>query len=63
MIKTPIKLQELRKRIYQKAKSEKGHRFWGVFVHITKMETLEEAYLISKRNGRAWNRRQNLCGY
>ena len=50
MTKTPIKLQDLRRRIYQKAKSEKGHRFWGLFVHITKVETLKEAYLISKRN-------------
>jgi len=53
MIKTPIDLQELRKRIYQKAKSEKEHRFWGIFVHITKIETLEEAYRIAKRNGGA----------
>ena len=53
MIKTPIDLQELRKRIYQKAKSEKSHRFWGIFVHITKMETLKEAYRIAKRNGGA----------
>jgi RNA-directed DNA polymerase len=53
MIKTPIKLQELRNRIYQKAKSDKEHRFWGIFVHITKIETLKEAYRIAKRNGGA----------
>src|SRR5918999_3224445 len=51
MTKAPIDLQELRRRIYRKAKSEKTHRFWGSFVHITKMETLEEAYHIAKRNG------------
>ncbi len=53
MTKTPISLQELRRRIYQKAKSETTHRFWSLFVHITKMETLEEAYRIAKGNGGA----------
>ncbi len=53
MIKAPIGLQELRRRIYRKAKSDKTHRFWGLFVHITKAETLEEAYRIAKRNGGA----------
>ena len=54
MIKAPISLQELRRRIYRKAKSEKTHRFWGLFVHITKIETLlEEAYRIAKGNGGA----------
>lgn len=53
MIKTSINLQELRRRIYRKAKSEKAHRFWGLFVHVTKPETLQEAYRLSKRNGGA----------
>lgn len=53
MIKAPISLQELRRRIYRKAKSDKTHRFWGLFVHITKIETLEEAYRIAKSNGGA----------
>jgi len=50
MIKAAIGLQELRRRIYHKAKSEKTHRFWGIFVHITKLETLQEAYQMAKRN-------------
>src|ERR671931_497478 len=53
MTKAPMGLQELRRRIYRKAKSDKTHRFWGIFVHIAKMETLEEAYRIAKRNGGA----------
>jgi RNA-directed DNA polymerase len=53
MIKTPITLQELRRRIYRKAKSDSHHRFWGFFAHITKIETLEEAYRIAKGNGGA----------
>jgi RNA-directed DNA polymerase len=53
MIKAPTSLQELRRRIYRKAKSDKAHRFWGIFVHVAKRETLEEAYRIAKRNGGA----------
>ena len=53
MIKAPISLQELRRRIYRKAKSDKAHRFWGIFAHIAKMETLREAYRIAKKNGGA----------
>lgn len=50
MIKTPLNLQELRQQIYLKAKSDQTHRFWGIFVHVAKMETLQEAYRIAKRN-------------
>ena len=53
MTKTPINLQELRRQIYQKAKAEPTHRFWGLFVHITKMATLHEAYQHAKKNGGA----------
>lgn len=53
MIKAPIDLQELRRRIYRKAKSEKTHRFWGLWVHITKLETLMAAYRQAKENGGA----------
>ena len=53
MTKAPSSLQELRRRIYRQAKSETTHRFWGLFVHITKTETLEEAYRIAKGNGGA----------
>ena len=53
MTKAPISLQDLRRRIYRKAKSDKAHRFWGIFVHIAKIETLKEAYQRSKKNGGA----------
>lgn len=53
MIKAPVNLQELRRKIYRKAKSDKTHRFWGIFVHVTKIETLRESYRIAKRNGGA----------
>ena len=53
MTKSPIRLQDLRRRIYRKAKSDKTHRFWGLFVHIAKTETLLAAYRQAKRNGGA----------
>lgn len=50
MIKALDDLQDLRRRMYRKAKSDKTHRFWGLFVHVTKRQTLEEAYRIAKGN-------------
>lgn len=52
MTKASINLQDLRRRIYIKAKSEPNWRFWGLYVHVCKTETLEEAYrLAKKKNG------------
>jgi len=53
MTKAPIDPQELRRRMYRKAKSDPQHRFWGIFIHIAKREVLEKAYLQAKRNGGA----------
>jgi RNA-directed DNA polymerase len=50
MIKAPISLQDLRRRIYRKAKAEPAWRFWGLYVHICKLETLREAYRSAKNN-------------
>jgi len=50
MTKAPISLQDLRRSLYVKAKAEKTWRFWGLYVHVCKMETLREAYLMAKSN-------------
>ena len=50
MIKPSITLQELRRRIYRKAKAEKQWRFWGLYVHVCKIETLRVAYREAKAN-------------
>jgi len=50
MIKASIDLQDLRRRIYVKAKADTSWRFWGLYVHVCKMETLREAYTLAKRN-------------
>src|SRR5215472_9412403 len=53
MIKPPISLRDLRRRIYRKAKAEPAWRFWGLYVHVCKLETLREAYRLAKHNNGA----------
>jgi RNA-directed DNA polymerase len=53
MIKTPIGLHDLRERINIKAKTDKNWRFWGLYVHVCKPDTLLEAYLMAKENNGA----------
>src|SRR5258708_35939517 len=50
MTKAPISLQDLRRRIYVKAKAEPSWRLWGLYVHVCKMETLRAAYEMAKKN-------------
>jgi RNA-directed DNA polymerase len=45
-----IRLQDLRRRIYAKAKAEPSWRFWGLYVHVCKRETLREAYALARKN-------------
>lgn len=53
MIKTSIGLQDLRRKIYLKAKSDKTWQFWGLYVHVCKMETFQSAYRDAKNNNGA----------
>ena len=48
--KASIDLQDLRRRLYVKAKAEPSWRFWGLYVHVCKMETLRAAYEVAKQN-------------
>jgi RNA-directed DNA polymerase len=50
MTKAPISLRDLRRRIYRKAKAEPAWRFWGLYVHVCKLETLPEAHRLAKQN-------------
>jgi RNA-directed DNA polymerase len=50
MTEAPISLQDLRRSLYIKAKAEPTWRFWGLYVHVCKMETLQEAYQMAKSN-------------
>src|ERR1700688_3996972 len=53
MTKTPGSLQDLSKSLYDKAKAEPTKRFWGLYVHVCKKETLQEAYRMAKKNNGA----------
>jgi RNA-directed DNA polymerase len=53
MTKAPISLQDLRRSLYVQAKAEPTWRFWGLYVHICKRETLREAYQMAKNNNGA----------
>jgi len=46
----PVSLQDLRRRIYVTAKADTTKRFWGLYVHVAKLETLRAAYALAKRN-------------
>ena len=53
MTTAPISLQDLRRKIYRKAKAEPAWRFWGVYVHVCKPATLREAYRLAHQNNGA----------
>ena len=53
MTTAPISLQDLRRSLYVKAKAEPSWRFWGLYVHVCKMETLREAYQMARSNNGA----------
>jgi RNA-directed DNA polymerase len=48
-----ISLQDLRGRLNVKAKADKQWRFWGLYGHVAKRETLTAAYDLAKRNNGA----------
>lgn len=45
-----ISVQDLRRRLYTKAKADTAWRFWGLYVHVCKLETLHAAYAAAKAN-------------
>jgi RNA-directed DNA polymerase len=48
-----LSVQDLQRRLYAKAKSDPTWRFWGLYVHVCKLETLREAYAVAKTNNGA----------
>jgi hypothetical protein len=49
---TPITLQELRPKLDVKAKAEPQWRFWGLYDHVCKMETLRATCEMAKSGQR-----------
>jgi len=46
----PMRLQDLQRKIYAKAKADPSWRFWGLYVHVCKLETLRTAYRLANAN-------------
>jgi RNA-directed DNA polymerase len=53
MTNESISVQDLRRRIYIKAKAEPSWRFWGLYVHVCKTETLREGFRLARLNNGA----------
>jgi RNA-directed DNA polymerase len=44
MLKTPEKIRELQRKLYQKAKQEKGYRFYLLYDKVYRRDILSHAY-------------------
>ena len=67
MTKTSIGLQDLRRRIYLKAKADQEWRFWGLYVHVCKPETLRDFFVddpgsFGERHGKSYLTRRRRGG-
>jgi len=50
MLETPEKIQELQRKLYQKAKQEKGYRFYLLYDKVYRRDILSHAYKLVKAN-------------
>lgn len=50
MLKTPVKIRELQRKLYQKAKQEKEYRFYLLYDKAYRMDILIHAYRLVKSN-------------
>ena len=66
MTKASISLQDLRRRLYSKAKTEPTWRFWGLHVHVCKQVAAHDAAKSHQNEGFVSERRGGvetaLCG-
>ena len=50
MLRTPEKIRELQRKLYQKAKQEKEYRFYLLYDKVYRQDVLAHAYCIVKAN-------------
>ena len=50
MLETPEKIRELQRKLYQKAKQEKGYRFYLLYDKVYRRDILSHAYKLVKAN-------------
>jgi RNA-directed DNA polymerase len=55
MLETPEKIRELQRKLYQRAKQEKGYRFYLLYDKVYRRDILSHAYRLVKAN-------QGACG-
>ena len=52
-LKTPVKIRELQRKLYTKAKQETSYRFYALYDKIHREDILAHAYAMAKANGGA----------
>jgi RNA-directed DNA polymerase len=52
-LETPLKIRDLRKKLYRKAKAEPNYRFYLLYDKIYRQDILTHAYQLAKANGGA----------
>jgi hypothetical protein len=50
MLKTPEKIRELQRKLYQKAKQEKEYRFYLLYDKVYRQDILKHAYNLVRAN-------------
>ena len=50
MLKTPEKIRELQRKLYQKAKQKKEFRFYGLYDKLYRADILSHAYRVERAN-------------
>jgi RNA-directed DNA polymerase len=50
MLETPEKIRELQRKLYQKAKQEKGYRFYLLYDKMYRRDILSHAYRLVRAN-------------
>ncbi len=50
MLKTPEKIRELQRKLYQKAKQEKEYRFYLLYDKVYRLDILNHAYNLVRAN-------------